>query len=57
MKLPAPRPTRFFTGLRWRAVIVFVLGLALAATARCDQQVPLGVDPGLDAHADAGAAD
>lgn len=32
-----------------------VIALALAA-ARCDRDVPLGVDPGSDAAADAGDA-
>jgi hypothetical protein len=40
-----------------RAVILFVVALLLMAV-RCDQDVPLGVDPGRDAGpVDASAAD
>jgi hypothetical protein len=42
--------------LRWTAwLTAVVIGLALAA-ARCSRDVPLGVDPGPDAAADAGDA-
>jgi len=57
MRRPARQSTTPATEGRWHPLIVFVLALVLAAAARCDQQVPLGVDPGLDAAApaDAGA--